>query len=776
MRHALRSVLVLLALGPGLSACGDDASPMDSTGSPASGDGGHEAAPGSAERPFVPQEPIVEPSAGMDAGVEDSGVDAAVTDAGSDGAIACDYVEEDDLFFSVTLSSTGVPGTAVRQQSDSNEQAADLFSSDRLGAHAPADPGDNTRELDEGDLGLNGADELDAVSFGPFVPEPRIVHFSLRSATGIAGRDGTAVRDQWETEVFPGDVFASRPYQDELDADNTNELEADEIELALAPHDLADPQVDDLDAIDFSPVPANGPIYFSLARNKSGNGGATIRVSRDGDVASLLSAADLGLKDTDELDALVVLDLDADGEFEKGDSVLFSVSLDSEGADNTDVQRQARLGEVGGDVFVSTGDGANQLYRDEGDLGLLNHDDIDALEVTSEAPECGCGDGRLDAGEQCEVGIPCAKAADTCLPATCECVSDALPFCGDGVLNWPEQCEFPFHCPGWPFFPVFCGGGCRCALNPVCGDGNLDAGEACDLGVFGGGVACPNVGDVCSPGCTCDAGAAYCGDGVLDPLLEECDPGAIGFFGGFTGPNVPCSGAGASCTSDCRCIEGPNNGFCGDLEVQAPDEECERNVPCGSNDETCDPFECVCRKKTDRCRPDGQLGLFEGCDPLRNPSGCPSGQSCNEACACVSVATPACNDGLKSPGEECDLVWGGQGQQIPFGCPEGETCDTELCMCQTCGLTDRAIQVIPLAGGLAPTCVLAHGGIDACDTGHWHGSAIVLHPDTCAMHFEPDPQPGVCGHGKDTDLVEASVTIPGKCLCDLYNAAPCTVP
>lgn len=775
MRYASLSCLFLLAPAHGLSGCGDAAAGSDG-GAPTLGEGGYEAAPGAPDQPLVPQAPIIEPTDDMDGGTTDGSVDGGVTDAG-DGAIACDYVEEDHFVFGVTQGSIGAAGTDVRTQSDASEHTADLFATDFTGAHAPGNAGENSLVLDEAALGLAADDELDAVSFGPFVPEPRILHFSLRNASGVAGRSETAVRQQWETEVFPGDVFASSPHADDTDTDNDNTLEVDEIEAALEPHDLTDKATDDLDALDFSPVPTDGPIYFSLARSTgTGTGGAAIRVSRNGTVKPLLSAADLGLKSTDELDALVVLDADADADFGAGDSVLFSVSLDSEGADGTDVQRQARLGEVGGDIFVSAGDGTNQLYRDQSDLGLLDHDDVDALEVTSEAPECGCGDGRLDTGEQCEVGIPCANAADTCLLATCECVSDPPPFCGDGVLNWPEQCEFPFHCPGWPFFPVFCGGGCRCALNPVCGNGIRDAGEACDLGVFGGGVPCANPSDVCSPGCTCDA-SAYCGDGVLDLLMEECDPGAAGFFGGFTGPNVPCSDSAASCTADCRCIKGPAEGFCGDLVRQAF-EECERNVPCDAADETCDPFECVCRRSAQFCDPDGQLGRFEGCDPLRDPSGCPDGASCNEACACVTVPTSGgvCGDGLRSPGEACDLVWGGQGQRIPFGCAEGDTCDAETCTCGACGLADSTTSAIPLAGGVAPTCALNHGGIDACDTGHWHGSAIVLDTDTCAMHFEPDPAPSVCGHGKDTDLVETATTIAGKCLCDLYTAVPCTLP
>jgi hypothetical protein len=60
--------------------------------------------------------------------------------------------------------------------------------------------------------------------------------------------------------------------------------------------------------------------------------------------------------------------------------------------------------------------------------------------------ECGDGNLALWAGEECEVGIPCADPADICDESTCLC-SSVPDECGDGILNqsW-EECEVGVPC------------------------------------------------------------------------------------------------------------------------------------------------------------------------------------------------------------------------------------------------------------------------------------------------------------------------------------------
>jgi cysteine-rich repeat protein len=77
--------------------------------------------------------------------------------------------------------------------------------------------------------------------------------------------------------------------------------------------------------------------------------------------------------------------------------------------------------------------------------------------------------------------------------------------CGDGIVDAPEQCDDGNTANG---------DGCdaNCTL-PVCGNGILDAGEQCDDGNTANG-------DSCEATCT----LAVCGNGILD-AGEQCDDG-----------------------------------------------------------------------------------------------------------------------------------------------------------------------------------------------------------------------------------------------------------
>ena len=100
-----------------------------------------------------------------------------------------------------------------------------------------------------------------------------------------------------------------------------------------------------------------------------------------------------------------------------------------------------------------------------------------------QGPEEACDDGNLGANDGCD---------ELCV----------LEFCGDGVVNnVVEECDAT--------------GGCRddCTLE-VCGDAIQDPGEACDDGNLS-----PN--DGCDELCVVE----FCGDGVVNNVVEECDEG-----------------------------------------------------------------------------------------------------------------------------------------------------------------------------------------------------------------------------------------------------------
>ena len=160
-----------------------------------------------------------------------------------------------------------------------------------------------------------------------------------------------------------------------------------------------------------------------------------------------------------------------------------------------------------------------------------------------EVPDPFCGDGHVDAGEQCDDGNN--DNGDGC-DENCETeVPD--PFCGDGNLDNGEECDDGNNQDG---------DGCSaiCELEnaePYCGDGNLDNGEECDDGNN-------QDGDGCSAICELENAEPYCGDGNLDNG-EECDDGN--------------NTNGDGCSAACQTEETPDP-YCGDGHVDAG-EQCD---------------------------------------------------------------------------------------------------------------------------------------------------------------------------------------------------------
>jgi cysteine-rich repeat protein len=251
-----------------------------------------------------------------------------------------------------------------------------------------------------------------------------------------------------------------------------------------------------------------------------------------------------------------------------------------------------------------------------------------------------CGDGLLDPGEACDDGN--LYPNDGCSSA---CTAEGSGSCGDGVLDPGEQCDDG----NWEDWDG-CTSSCTYAY---CGDGvvnNLN--EECDDGGYTG------PGDSCTPSCTLDLGS--CGDGLLD-FNEQCDDGnwddgdgcsswcsleGFGYCGdGFVDPGLgeQCDDGnwtdGDGCSSWCALEHGC--GACGDGVLDPYTEECDDgNLSFG-----------------DGCRPDclyeycgdGLLGLGEECDDGNTGDS----DGCSSACL-VEPACGACGDGILGANEECD--------------------------------------------------------------------------------------------------------------------------
>lgn len=105
--------------------------------------------------------------------------------------------------------------------------------------------------------------------------------------------------------------------------------------------------------------------------------------------------------------------------------------------------------------------------------------------------------------------------------------STALPYCGDGIVDAGEECDLGAENSNTNACTYFC-------KNAVCGDGYIWAGvEACDMGWMNS----PEYG-----GCALDCQwSARCGDGALDPEHEQCDDGPLNGTMTDAGEVAPCN-------------------------------------------------------------------------------------------------------------------------------------------------------------------------------------------------------------------------------------------
>ncbi len=113
-----------------------------------------------------------------------------------------------------------------------------------------------------------------------------------------------------------------------------------------------------------------------------------------------------------------------------------------------------------------------------------------------EPPHPACGDGHLDAGEQCDDGNVGSGdgCSYVCTLETPPPPPPPAPCCGDGHVDAGEQCDDGNTAAG-----DGCSATCTVELPPpppptsCCGDGHLDPGEQCDDGNTTGGDGCSSV-------------------------------------------------------------------------------------------------------------------------------------------------------------------------------------------------------------------------------------------------------------------------------------------
>jgi hypothetical protein len=355
-----------------------------------------------------------------------------------------------------------------------------------------------------------------------------------------------------------------------------------------------------------------------------------------------------------------------------------------------------------------------------------------------------CGNGMVEKGETCDIGI--TPGLPGSCPAPCQvkgaCIKEVTE--GSGCTAVCRPVTITEFVAGDGCCPA---GGNR-ALDPdckaVCGNGVFEPGEVCDKAIAPGAQgACPTA---CAPD------PSGCMPRSLQGSLADCTVHCVGT------PITACSAAGdGCCPSGCSSANDPDcSSTCGNGIVELT-ETCDTAIPQGmrgSCPQSCDDGQActtdmLLSKDTcnARCQntPINMYIAGDGC--------CPTGGNHNLDSDCA----PVCGNGVvESPKETCDptILEGSTGACVTF-CPAPSDCKQYALAGDKMSCTARCE---------ATSIIQCMPGDGCCPAGCNHDS-----DSDC---------PAVCGNGiVDSDeSCDKAITAgkPGACQSSCDDGDPCT--